>query len=291
VIELSRGALRRLASCRAFALDMDGTVYLGGRMLPGADRFLAGLAEQGIPSVFLTNNSSKRRSEYGDKLRRMGIPASDGDVMTSGEATIRFLKDRFPGERVRLVGTPSLEAEFREAGVGLAPRGEPAAVVVLGFDTTLTFDKLSDLCDRVRAGVLFVATHPDVNCPVEGGYIPDVGAFLALVEASTGRRPDWVIGKPGRLMVAALEERLGVPAADLAFVGDRLYTDVAMARESGMLAILVLSGETREADLPGASVRPDLVVDGLGELAELRDRIREHPGEGGGECEAGLPDC
>ena len=189
--------------------------------------------------------------------------------MTSGEATIRYLHREHPGRRVYLVATPSYEQEVREGGVPLATGREDADLAVLAFDTGLTFQKLVVLCDIVRDGKPFVATHPDFNCPVDGGYIPDVGSFLALVHASTGRRPDAVIGKPGRLMVTALCERWDLPAERIAYVGDRLYTDVAMARESGMLGVLVLSGETTLADLDGSPHQPDLVVDGLAELETL----------------------
>jgi HAD superfamily hydrolase (TIGR01450 family) len=268
VIETTPGALERLGRIRAFALDMDGTTYLGGRLLPGAADFVAINRGRGTPCVFLTNNSSRSRREYLDKLTRLGLAVGDGDVMTSGEATIRYLHRERPGARVFLVATPSFEEEVRSAGIALAPAAG-ADVAVLAFDTTLTFAKLADLCDAVRRGVPFVATHPDVNCPVDGGYIPDVGSFLACIEASTGRRPDMVVGKPGPLMVAALSEKLSLPPADIAYVGDRLYTDVAMARSSGMLAVLVLSGETSLSDLDSSPHRPDLVVDGLAEVVRL----------------------
>jgi HAD superfamily hydrolase (TIGR01450 family) len=269
MIEKTPGTLRRLKEIEAFALDMDGTVYLGARLLPGAHAFVARCRERGVPFAMLTNNSSKSRREYGAKLERLGLPVGEDGVMTSGEATIRYLHREHPGRRVYLVATPSYEQEVREGGVPLATGREDADLAVLAFDTGLTFQKLVVLCDIVRDGKPFVATHPDFNCPVDGGYIPDVGSFLALVHASTGRRPDAVIGKPGRLMVTALCERWDLPAERIAYVGDRLYTDVAMARESGMLGVLVLSGETTLADLDGSPHQPDLVVDGLAELETL----------------------
>lgn len=272
MIERTPGALRRLHEVGAFALDMDGTVYLGARVLPGAHDFVSRCRRDGIPFAMLTNNSSKSRREYGEKLARMGLDVGEDGVMTSGEATIRYLHREHPGRRVYLVATPSYEAEVREGGVPLAAGRSDADVAVLAFDTGLTFDKLVVLCDLVRDGKPFIATHPDFNCPVDGGYIPDVGSFLALVQASTGRRPDVIIGKPGRMMVAALCERWNLPAERIAYVGDRLYTDIAMAADSGMLGILVLSGETSLADLEGSPHQPDLIVDGLAELVELLGR-------------------
>ncbi len=269
MIENTPGALARLADVGAFALDMDGTVYLGGRLLPGAGDFVKRCRAAKIPFAMLTNTSSKSRREYGEKLARLGLPVGEDGVMTSGEATIRYLHRVHPGRRVYLVATPSYEAEVRDAGVPLASGRTDADLVVLAFDTGLTFEKLVVLCDVVRDGKPLIATHPDFNCPVDGGYIPDVGSFLALVEASTGTRPDAVIGKPNRLMVKALCERWDLPADRIAYVGDRLYTDIAMARDSGMLGILVLSGETSLKDLKGSPHQPDLVVEGLAELVGL----------------------
>lgn len=276
MIERTPGALQRLRDTAAFALDMDGTTYLGGRLLPGALDFAQRCLRRGTPFVYLTNNSSKSRAEYGRKLQALGLPVGESHVMTSGEAAIRYLLREHPGKRVLLLATPSYEAEVREAGIALAAGRADADLAVLAYDTTLTFARLVDLCDVVRDGKMLVATHPDVNCPVEGGCWPDVGAFLALVQKSTGRGADVIIGKPGPLMATALCERFALPADRLAYVGDRLYTDVAMARRTGMLAVLVLSGETTMADLEGAAEPPDLVLDGLHEMvAVLEDGGRK----------------
>lgn len=268
--EVTPGSVERLSSVRAFALDLDGTTWLGDRLLPGA-RALKGLLDaRGIPVAFVTNNSSRGRDDYVDRLNGLGVPTRPREVLTSGEATIAFLQRHRPSARVFLVGTPSLVREFHDGGVFLADDPSEADTVVLGFDTGLTYRKMRDLCDLVRRDTFFVATHPDVNCPVPDGRLPDVGAFLALVEASTGRRPDEVVGKPGPRMVEALSQRLGEPPDRIAFVGDRLYTDVRMARAAGMLAILVLSGETREDDLQGTEHLPHLV---FRDLDELRERL------------------
>jgi len=265
MIEWNPGAFDRLETVRAFAFDMDGTTYLGDRVLPGVPEFLAYLDDRGIPYVFLTNNSSKSRREYRAKLTRLGLPVREDAVMTSGEATLRYLKRERPGAGVYLVATPSFEEEAVEFGVRMVQPAE-AEVAVLAYDTGLTFRKLRDLCDLVRRGLPFVATHPDVNCPVDGGYMPDVGAFLAAIEKSAGRVPDLIVGKPYPLMIAALCERLALPAARIAYVGDRLYTDVAMAHRTGMLGALVLTGETKLSDLDGSEVRPDLVADDMADL-------------------------
>ncbi|HOU54672.1 MAG TPA: HAD-IIA family hydrolase [Myxococcota bacterium] len=269
MIERTAGALERLRHTDGFALDMDGTTYLGGRLLPGARDFVDLCLARGLPFVFLTNNSSRSREEYGQKIRGMGLPVGADHVMTSGEAAIAYLHRERPGQRVLLFATPSFRQEVVQAGVPLADRIDEADLVLLAYDTTMDFARLVRLCDAVRAGLPLVATHPDVNCPVEGGYWPDVGAFLALVERSTGRGADLVIGKPETRMAQAVSERLGRPLARLAYIGDRLYTDVAMARRSGMLAVLVLSGETSLADLESVTEGPDLVFRDLQEVADL----------------------
>ncbi|NOZ01397.1 MAG: HAD-IIA family hydrolase [Deltaproteobacteria bacterium] len=269
MLEINPGSIQRLRSMKAFAMDMDGTVYLGGRLLPGAREFKDFLDGRGVPFVFLTNNSSRGRSDFLDRLTKMGLSVCEQNIMTSGEATIDYLRVQYPDATIRLFGTPSLDKEFQEAGIRLCGADDGADIVVLGFDTTLTYDRLWELCDRVRRKTPFIATHPDINCPVEDGYMPDVGSFLALIKASTGRVPDAVIGKPSKWMTAALSSRLGQRPCDIAYVGDRLYTDTAMARDSGMLAVLTLTGEASVEDLEGSGIQPDLVVDDLVELMEV----------------------
>jgi 4-nitrophenyl phosphatase len=257
----------RLLSTRCFLLDLDGTFYLGDQLLPGALEFIQLLEQKGINYLFLTNNSSRSRREYVLKLRRLGLDLPEGKIFTSGEATALFLKARKPGARIYLVGTPALEQEFREQGFILTADNPDYAV--LGFDTTLTYAKLWKLCDLLAAGVPYIATHPDINCPTETGYMPDIGAMIEMIATSTGRRPDSIIGKPHPPIVAALAEKLGLPIRDLCMVGDRLYTDIALGN-TGCATVLVLSGETQPEDLPGSPFQPDVV---LANLAELRDRM------------------
>ncbi len=255
----------RLTRARAFLLDMDGTFFLGDRLIDGALDFIAVLREQGKSFLFLTNNSSKDREQYADKITRLGLPLSASQVLTSGEATARCLVDRYPGARLFVVGTASLEAEFRAAGFALDDQNPEVAVV--GFDTALTYAKLWKLCDLVRAGRPYVATHPDLNCPTPNGYMPDIGATIAFVQASTGRKPDLVVGKPSRLMAEAAAQKLALPLESLAMIGDRLYTDIALGQAAGIPAVLVLSGETRRADVKGSPFQPDDIFENLGGLA------------------------
>ncbi len=262
--------LERLKQTRCFLLDMDGTFYLGGKLLPGALDFIALLDRRQIPYVFLTNNSSRTRREYADKIRGMGLDVPEERIFTSGEATALYLQARSPAARLYVVGTPALEREFADHGFTLTP--EQPDYAVLGFDTTLTYEKLRILCELLAAGVPYIATHPDINCPTETGYMPDTGAMIELVAASTGRRPDVIIGKPHPPIVTAIAARAGLPVEQMCMVGDRLYTDIALGR-TGILTVLVLSGETSAADLPGSPHQPDLVMENLGHLAQTLQSI------------------
>jgi len=255
-----------LSRIRVFVLDMDGTVYLGDRLLPGATEFISLLRHRKIEFLFLTNNSSKHGGQYAEKLNRLGLDIPEAQIFTSGEATAIYLHRRHPGARLYLVGTPALEEEFRIRGLTLDEQNPEVAV--LGFDTTLTYEKLWRLCDLVRAGKPYIATHPDFNCPVEGGYMPDIGAMIAFVEASTGRRPDVIVGKPHTPIIEALAERTRTPVDAICMVGDRLYTDIALGK-AGITTVLVLSGETSRSDLEGAPHQPDYVVENLAELTRI----------------------
>ena len=258
--------LTKLNRVKCFLLDMDGTFFLGNQLLPGALAFIDLLKARGIDFLFLTNNSSRTRIEYAQKIARMGLALPEEQIFTSGEATAIYLAKQKPGARLYVVGTPALEREFSLHGFQLVD--EDPDFAVLGFDTTLTYAKLWKLCDLVTAGVPYIATHPDINCPTETGFMPDIGAIMALVETSTGRKPDVIIGKPFEPIVAALVEKLQLPIEALCMIGDRLYTDIALG-QTGLTTVLVLSGETHLADLLDSPFQPDYTLANLGELANL----------------------
>jgi len=262
----------RLARARCFLLDMDGTFYLGERLAEGALCFIETLRKQQREFLFLTNNSSKDGRQYAEKITRLGLPISTDKILTSGQATAIYLGRRHPGRHVFVVGTPALEMEFKSRGFTLTD--DAPDVAVLGFDTTLTYAKLWRLCDFVRAGVPYVATHPDFNCPTETGYMPDIGAMIAFVAASTGRQPDMVIGKPNRMMVDAAAEHVGIPVHEMCMIGDRLYTDIALGAVAGIPTILVLSGESRAEDVAGSPHQPDYVFPHLGAVADYLETLQ-----------------
>ncbi len=271
---------RPLHDIRAFLMDMDGTVYLGRRLLPGAQSFFRLLDRRGIPSLFFTNNSSADRTLYQGKLRELGLDVDAEQIITSGEATALYLTTCTDYRRIYVLGTPSLEGEFRHAGLTLAEQHVDA--VVLGFDKTLTYAKLERACHLIRAGTPWIATHPDLVCPTEQGPIPDCGSMIALIEKATGARPT-VIGKPEPLMVDMAMKKLPEELTQdhVAIVGDRLYTDMRMGRRSGLATILVLSGETTQDDLRSARHAPDYVFESIRELAAELEHTHDRPGNEG----------
>jgi len=260
-------ALERLRACQSFLLDMDGTFYVDEVLVPGAHELLAVLARRGASWLFLTNNSAARAEDYRARLRRLGIATDDGQVLTSGDATISYLLEETPHRSACLLGTPALEADFRAAGIAL-DAADPDCVVV-GFDTTVTYAKLQRACRWLFAGKPYYATHPDRTCITREGLVPDIAAIIAACEAVTRRTPQ-IIGKPYPEMVRAALRALGGRAETTAIIGDQLDTDMTMARQSGLLGVLVRSGETTPARLEAwpRDERPPLVARDVGEVAE-----------------------
>ncbi len=261
--------IEKLKSIKCFMLDMDGTFYLSDYLLPGALEFMDFLAKKELDYLFLTNNSSKNKDLYTDKIRKLGFNVDADKIFTSGEATCIYLKKHSDFRKIYLLGTPALEKEFIQAGYELT--AEDPQAVVLGFDTTLTYEKIWKACDLIREGLPYIATHPDYNCPTETGFMPDIGSFMAMIEASTGKWADVIIGKPHRHIVDAVVEKTGFSLDELAMIGDRLYTDIALGK-AGIKTVLVLSGETKTEDLAGSEFKADVVVN---DLADLLNQMRE----------------
>ena len=261
--------MAKLSNIETFLLDLDGTFYLGDQLYPWSLPFVHACARLHKRFIFVTNNSSQNADHYVKKLRKMGVTITNNQVFTAGQATIFYLeKNNYP-KRIYLLGTPALEEEFRTAGFFLTKK-DPE-VVVLGFDLTLTYEKLERACFFIRQGIPFIATHPDLNCPTPAGPIPDCGSMIALITASTGAKPK-IIGKPYPAMIEALRARYGLEdPSTVAIVGDRLYTDIAMGNAAGITSILVLSGETRleDVDKTNTETRPDVIVENLGEIVSV----------------------
>ena len=256
-----------LSKMQCFALDMDGTIYLGDRWIDGAPEFLHKIEETGRSYVFLTNNSSKNAAVYVEKLHRMGLEVGEDKIITSGQATIYYLQKYYSGAKVFLLGNQMLQEEFAQAGI-ILEEGHPD-IVVTAFDTSLDYRKMCKVCDHVRAGLPYLATHPDYNCPTETGFVPDVGAIHAFIHASAFRYPDRIIGKPNGDIVDYLCTRVDVEREKIGMVGDRLYTDIAAGRNNGLKSILVLSGEATMEDVRKSDVLPHLIFDSVKEIAEI----------------------
>jgi HAD superfamily hydrolase (TIGR01450 family) len=265
-----------LAKIRHVVLDMDGTIYLGGTILPHSLSFLSTLSTLNIGYSFVTNNCSRSRAEYVHHLREIGIEAEPEAIWTSAHATIHYISVELPHAKKLFVhGTPGLKEDLGLAGFEIVDQ-DPDAVIV-GFDTALTYDGLAQTAYWISRGLPYIATHPDRVCPTDRPIVlPDCAAICSLFETATGRRPQAVPGKPNRLMLDAVFARHKVLPHEVALVGDRLYTDIRMARDAGAVAILTLTGEARTPDVEScpAANRPDLVIAGLGELARMLESSR-----------------
>ena len=254
----------KLAPIKCFMLDMDGTFYLGDHLLEGSLDFLEKLDATGRKSLFVTNNSSKSADVYVKKLEKMGTREVFRNVLTSGHAAASYCLREFAGKKAFLLGNDMLKKELIELGMEID--NEHPDYVLIAYDTTLDYAKMTAVCDFVRAGLPYIATHPDFNCPTETGFAPDIGAIIAFIEASTGRRPDLIVGKPYVGVVEAALERTGLKCEELAMVGDRLYTDIETGIRHGMTSILVMTGETTEEMRLASETKPDLVYGRLSDM-------------------------
>ena len=268
----------RLRQIQHVALDMDGTIYCGGTLFQFTKPFLTQLVELGIGYTFLTNNSSKSCPEYVDHLRRLGITATADQLCTSTHLTIEFLKKELPQvHHVFLLGTPSMSSEVSAAGFTLAedePLDEPDAVVV-GFDTGLTYSRLCRAAYWINQGKPFIASHVDRVCPTDQPTVlVDCGSVCAALTEATGRKPDAVLGKPDPRMLGRVLQRHELRPENLALVGDRLYTDMAMAQRAGALSVLVLTGEATASEAARHLPALDLVVKDISQFGEMLKAAR-----------------
>jgi len=255
--------VKALKKIKLFVLDMDGTFYFDDEIIEGSLDFLEAVKESGRDYIFFTNNSSKSPSIYIKRLAGMNCFIERNQIMTSGDVTIKYLQTNYADKTVYLVGTPALEETFIEAGIKLTK--DMPDIVVVGFDMTLTYEKLERACTYIRNGAMFLATHLDINCPTKEGFIPDCGAFCAAITLSTGVQPRY-LGKPFKETVDMVLASTGYAREEIAFVGDRLYTDVATGVKNGANGFLVLTGETHLEDVEKSEVKPDVIYESLYEI-------------------------
>jgi len=251
---------------RGWLFDLDGTVYLGESLLPGAAVTIAALRAAGRRVAFLSNKPLFTRADYADKLTRLGIPTGPDEVVNSSIVLARHLKKLDPGAPIFVIGEPPLIGELRAHGFEV--RDDPAVRwVVIAFDRTFDYAKLNTALQAVRRyDARLIATNPDRTCPVEGGEIPDCAGMIAAVEAVTGREVEAIVGKPSPIILEVALAALGVTAADAVMVGDRIETDIVMGKRLGLGTVLVLSGITAAGDARIGEVGPDLVLPSIREL-------------------------
>ncbi len=248
-----------------FLFDLDGTIYLGDRPIGNAINTLKRLDADGKKVYFLTNNSSRDKNEYVAKLEGMGYPARPEQILTSTMAAILYLNTRCKGKSVYPVGTETFVSELKAAGIPIA---EDADIVLLAFDTTLTYEKIWKANILLEKGREFFATHPDIVCPSDIGDMPDVGALMALLECSSGRAPSVICGKPYSPMAEIVSGLVDTPRDRIVMLGDRLYTDILFGINNGYKSLLVYSGETTPEMLADSGIQPDYIFDSVDDLYE-----------------------
>lgn len=249
-----------------YVFDLDGTVYLGDRLLPGASQTVGRLRELGKTVVFLSNNPLHTRDEYAAKLTRLGIPTVPDAVINSSYVLVRHLQRTARRARLFVIGEESVRTELRRAGLTLTEDPRQTDIVVACFDRTFDYRKLQGAFDAIRGGARFIATNRDPYCPTPEGGVPDCGAIVAAIEAATGHAVEDVVGKPSGIMAGVIRERLGAAVRGSLMVGDRLETDLALARAAGMASAIVLTGATDEAMLARWPDRPDFVLPGIADV-------------------------
>ena len=266
-------SLARIKNIKCFLFDMDGTINLGDTLIPGMEGFFEKLQAAGREYYLLTNNSSRNHEHYVKKMNKLGVPVTRENILISSDALTSYLVKHQPQDRLFVLGTPQLEENIREAGLQMTTTLEEGAdLVVVGFDQTLTYEKLMIACRLIDKGVPYVATHPDVRCPIEGGeFIPDTGAMLELIKTATGKAPSMIFGKPYRYMVDVVLEKTGFQKDEIALVGDRLATDIAFGLNNDILSIMVLTGEATLEDVEKGSIKPDIILSHAKEILQHLD--------------------
>ena len=257
--------MTQITDVSGFMIDLDGTIYKGREPIEGAKEFISVLKEKDIPFVFLTNNSSSSRSYYVEKLNKMGFSITMDNVLTSTTATLRYIKGTYPGSTVYPLGTEQFIEEVKEAGLTVS---DDPDIVLLAFDKTITYEKINNAYHHILNGSRFVATHPDDLCPTESGYDVDIGPFIRFFESMTGKKAE-IIGKPNRKMTEMAALEMNIDPKGMVMIGDRLYTDMRMAFDSGIRSILVFSGETKPEDLWDTDVKVTFTVDSVADIPEL----------------------
>jgi len=257
------GAEHLFQNKKVVFLDLDGTIYMGDTLIPGAKEFLAYLSDKGILFYFLSNNSSRSKTDYVTRLSNLGISTDEEGIILSTDGVIEYLKEK-KTKNIYVVGTKSMREMFIKEGFDT--ESHSPSYIILGFDTELTYEKLKAAALFIQDGVELIATHPDLVCPTPEGFIPDTGAMLALFEKATNKKPLKIFGKPNPEMITHILKKHNASPQHVVMIGDRIYTDMELARRVPCDFILVLSGETKKKDLAQIEEQPTLVVESVADL-------------------------
>ena len=261
--------MERIKNIKLFLFDMDGTLYIGNKLFNFTTELLNRIKKANKKYIFLTNNSSKSVKDYVEKLKRLGITATEEDFLTSSQATAYYLKEHHKNARLYVCGTQSLKKELQSEGFTVTEDLEQTDCIVMGNDNELTFKKLEDVCKLLLSrDIPYIATNSDYVCPTEFGSVPDCGSVCDMIYNCTKKRPVF-IGKPEPLMVELAMQKTGYNKLQTAVVGDRIYTDIKSGINAGVLSVLVMSGETDEEILKTSIDKPDLVLKDGGELIDF----------------------
>ena len=254
---------------KLWLFDMDGTIYEENTVFEGTHRLLKTIEEMGGRYVFITNNSSKSVDDYVIKVNNLKIKADAENFFTSTQATLLYLNKYHPGAKVYCQGTKSLINELVKEGIDVTEKVEKVDVVLVGFDTEMDYEKLRNTCQILsEQDVAFIATNPDLVCPVGFGFIPDCGSICAMITNATGKAPIY-IGKPEATMVDFVRDKYGYSKEETVVVGDRLYTDIAVGLNAGITAICVLTGEATVEDINSGDIKPTLTFDNVKTIYEI----------------------
>lgn len=255
---------------KLFLFDMDGTIYSEDKLFSGTLELMNQIKKNGGRYVFITNNSSKSLYDYIEKINRLGIEATDDNFYTSTQATIEYLKNNFKSKKIYCMGTKSFIDELEKNNLHIVTEYcNDIDIVLLGFDTELNYLKIKNVCKILnKSDAIYIATNPDLACPVQNGFIPDCGAIAKMIEYATNKQPIY-IGKPEPTMIESVMKKFNVDKEDTIVIGDRLYTDIASGINANVSTICVLTGEATEEDIKNSSIKPTYVLNSVQNIYEL----------------------
>ncbi len=261
---------QKLSEKKLWLFDMDGTIYLGEKVFDGTLQLLDKITRNGGKYVFITNNSSKGKSDYVEKVSKLGISVNEDNFYTSVDASALLLKDRFKKKLIYAQGTMSFIGNLKREGLNVTTEYDPnSECVIVAYDTELSGAKLSNTCRTLlKDGIAYYATNPDWVCPTEFGYVPDCGSMCFGIEKATGKAPVF-IGKPNSLMVEQAMKKFGYSKKDTVVIGDRIYTDIASGYNADVDTVLVLSGEATINDCEASEIKPTFVLNSVKDICTI----------------------